>query len=127
MKYLFDLPVYRLKEQYYRLRDSYIDRAMYPPDDTYSELMRAKDEAKPHKAVAVRNMFAGGRVIGTPIEKGGRGSSRIHHNQPAAASLTKHAKAAGHDVRLLSPVLAAHRVAVQFSDEFSVVILDRGR
>jgi hypothetical protein len=59
MKYFFELPVYRLKEEdYYHQRDAHIDRAMYPPDDTYSEAMRAKDQAEPQKSVAVRHMFA---------------------------------------------------------------------
>jgi hypothetical protein len=61
MKYFFDLPVYRLKEgDYYRQRDVHIDRAMYPPDDTFSEAARAKDEAEPRRTVAIRHMFAEG-------------------------------------------------------------------
>jgi hypothetical protein len=55
MKYFFDLPVYRLNEEdYYCQRDSHIDRVMYPPDDTYSEAARAKDEAEPHSSAVPR-------------------------------------------------------------------------
>ena len=61
MKYFFDLPVYRLKEDdYYRQRDAHIDRAMYPPDDTYSEAMRERDQAEPRRAITVRHHFEEG-------------------------------------------------------------------
>jgi hypothetical protein len=46
---IFDVPVYRLKQDRYNAElDEYIERTMYPPNDPWSEATRELDKRQPH-------------------------------------------------------------------------------